>query len=364
MSLNSANLASFENDYALMRSGCAEEFASRFEDFHGHYSANIKDRYRHGQIGVLSVAKLGDLNFSLMRWNTGITGTVLCDQPHFCLRIPVSGRARTEDPHFGTITNGHDEIGLFRANQGVTVDSGEDNSAVNVSIPAGLLESRAESFYDQSGNHPLHFPSQVKVQSLQGTMITSLVNVLMAQLVAAPRVCDNELLLANIREYAVSAILNALPCSIPNNPAVERDSGVPRTVKLAEDYMHANAEQPVTLDQIAREAGCSERALQNAFKSFRDITPMVALREIRLCRAHRDLCEGTESVTQIALKWGFSNLGRFAALYQEKYGEKPSVSLKKYISVSNLSSQSAGALSPIPDRPCEKRTTLFGDTLH
>ncbi len=54
------------------------------------------------------------------------------------------------------------------------------------------------------------------------------------------------------------------------------------------------------------------------------MTPMGALREIRLEKARGDLQAGTDTVTGIAFKWGFSNPGRFAAQYAEKFGETPS----------------------------------------
>ena len=134
---------------------------------------------------------------------------------------------------------------------------------------------------------------------------------------------------ANLTEHVVSTILNVIPHSYDTLQTARDSSAVPRSVKRAEDYMHANAGAPITLQILAREAGCSERALQNAFKSFRDKTPMAALRDIRLENARRDLELDCVTVTEIAFKWGFANLGRFAAQYAAKFGETPSQTRRK-----------------------------------
>ena len=88
--------------------------------------------------------------------------------------------------------------------------------------------------------------------------------------------------------------------------------------------MRANANLPIKLQTLANEAGCSERALQNAFKAFRLKTPMNVLRDIRLEKAREDIEHEVGSITDVAFKWGFANIGRFAAQYAAKFGEMPS----------------------------------------
>jgi AraC-like DNA-binding protein len=54
------------------------------------------------------------------------------------------------------------------------------------------------------------------------------------------------------------------------------------------------------------------------------MTPTEYLRRTRLERAHRDLLDGEDSVTGIALRWGFPHLSRFADAYRRQYGVLPS----------------------------------------
>ncbi|MCX2721114.1 helix-turn-helix transcriptional regulator [Roseibium salinum] len=112
----------------------------------------------------------------------------------------------------------------------------------------------------------------------------------------------------------------------------QRSPGVvPRHVKRAIDFMHANMHLPITLTDISRAAGASTRALQMGFKQFRDTTPLAYLRQIRLQAVHSELSnnENTLTIQEVALKWGFSHMGRFSAQYRETFGVSPSITAKR-----------------------------------
>ena len=100
---------------------------------------------------------------------------------------------------------------------------------------------------------------------------------------------------------------------------------------VAEEFLRANAEEAVTIEAVADAAGCSVRALQLAFRRFRNITPMEALRRIRLERAQEEIARGdsSQSVIEIAAKFGFTNPGRFSEQYKRAFGELPSDALRR-----------------------------------
>jgi AraC-like DNA-binding protein len=52
---------------------------------------------------------------------------------------------------------------------------------------------------------------------------------------------------------------------------------------------------------------------------------------VRLEKVREDLARaepGTDSVTEVATRWGFLHLGRFAAAYRSAFGEHPSQTLR------------------------------------
>lgn len=102
----------------------------------------------------------------------------------------------------------------------------------------------------------------------------------------------------------------------------------PRQLKLAEEYILANLDQPLTLEDLAQVAGCTPRTLQLIFRDQRGQSPLAFWRDQRLLRAHQDLATGQGSVTEIALRWGFAHFGRFSEIYRARFGLSPSDTLK------------------------------------
>ncbi len=111
-------------------------------------------------------------------------------------------------------------------------------------------------------------------------------------------------------------------------PAAPRPALVrPALVKRAEEFMRANFDQPITLDDMARAAGVAPRTLQEGFRRFTGCTPMGRLRDIRLDQA-RDGLARREGVSAAALRCGFTHLGRFARAYRARFGETPSATVR------------------------------------
>jgi AraC-like DNA-binding protein len=105
----------------------------------------------------------------------------------------------------------------------------------------------------------------------------------------------------------------------------------PGDVKRAIDFIEAHLRQPITLADIARASGVPGRTLLEHFQGHRSISPMRYLRGARLARVREALmrADGTASVTGIAMEWGFSHLGRFAAEYRGQFGESPSETFRR-----------------------------------
>ena len=109
-------------------------------------------------------------------------------------------------------------------------------------------------------------------------------------------------------------------------------ASTPRHVRLAVDYIHAHAEEPLTLHSLADVAVSSTRSLVRGFQKYKNCSPMAYLRAVRIERAHEELmhgCPENYSVTMIANKWGFFNPGRFAQAYRQRFGENPSDTLRR-----------------------------------
>jgi AraC-like DNA-binding protein len=99
--------------------------------------------------------------------------------------------------------------------------------------------------------------------------------------------------------------------------------------RRALSHLRTNLENRLRIIALARVAGCSVRNLQLAF--MRDIghPPLVVHRNMKLEEAHRRLSGGGTSVKAVAHALGFSNPGRFAQEFRDRFGFAPSELLQK-----------------------------------
>ena len=103
-------------------------------------------------------------------------------------------------------------------------------------------------------------------------------------------------------------------------------------LRRAEEYMREHLAEPVTLGAITRTAGVSGRTLLRAFRRHRGTTTMGFLRILRMEAAHRELQAmepGSTTVTEVATRCGFYELGRFSGRYRKTFGELPSETLTR-----------------------------------
>jgi AraC-like DNA-binding protein len=103
-------------------------------------------------------------------------------------------------------------------------------------------------------------------------------------------------------------------------------------VRAAETYMLDHIDEPISLQQLSVISGLTPGSLRNAFEAVVGITPIAYLKRRRLSGVRRALVSANRHRTRIidvALDWGFTHMGHFAADYQEMFAERPSQTLAR-----------------------------------
>ena len=104
-----------------------------------------------------------------------------------------------------------------------------------------------------------------------------------------------------------------------------------QVVARAEAYMRAHLDGRVRLRELCRIVGLSERGLRNAFYRVHGMSPTRWIKGERLQGARTALIQDARprtTVTSVAAEYGFYELGRFAAVYKDAFGEAPSATLR------------------------------------
>lgn len=114
------------------------------------------------------------------------------------------------------------------------------------------------------------------------------------------------------------------------DPRVEGEGGLnagsdyrPRSVRRAEAIMEANLAQPLTIPEICRRIGQSQRQLNRLFQRYCGETAKGRYLSLRLDRAQQILADSRTSVTQAALAAGFGQPAHFSRAYRARFGESP-----------------------------------------
>ncbi|ROS75107.1 AraC-like DNA-binding protein [Curtobacterium sp. PhB130] len=136
---------------------------------------------------------------------------------------------------------------------------------------------------------------------------------------------------ADAKRGVAAAFLGMFP---PKVDALPAELSAPRNARLRTmvEYVHAHARETVTVADLAAVGGLSVRSVQESFARVLGVSPLTYLRGVRLDHVRQDLLElDPQSVTvgDVARRWGFAHLGRFSAVYLERFGEYPKQTLRR-----------------------------------
>jgi AraC-like DNA-binding protein len=131
------------------------------------------------------------------------------------------------------------------------------------------------------------------------------------------------------------AIMDALmACLALGEPS--RDRAAPgrhrRIVARLEQALAERPEEMLSLSDLCAEVGVAQRTLNLACEAFLGQSAMRYARGRRLDHVRRRLLmadPATTQVTDVAMQYGFWELGRFAQAYRLRFGEQPSKTLRR-----------------------------------
>lgn len=140
-----------------------------------------------------------------------------------------------------------------------------------------------------------------------------------------------------------SEFIYELDCALPGRmmDAIAASKGIPQrpvlrtrhlALKKAIDFIKSSTENVITVNDLCRITGVSERTLQYVFKEYFGISPKRYLMNVRLNAVRKALSRarpGEITITDMAHRFGFWHMGQFAADYRLFFSELPSETLIK-----------------------------------
>ncbi|HEX8345810.1 MAG TPA: AraC family transcriptional regulator [Actinoplanes sp.] len=200
-----------------------------------------------------------------------------------------------------------------------------DTESTYLTLESWLLERHLEKLLGRPVTGPIDLAPRTELRSGPGRTWLSILQVLGDMMLGPDNALPHPAVFAPLSEAMMTSLLLSVDHQYRDALARPAATCRPRHVRRAVDAIHAHPEHPYTVSSLAEVAGVSVRTLQQGFRAHLNASPMAYLRHIRLARAHEELSrDDTVTVAEVAFRWGFTHLGRFAAAYARQYGTLPS----------------------------------------
>ena len=131
-----------------------------------------------------------------------------------------------------------------------------------------------------------------------------------------------------VRQTALDGLLERLTCHLHWRTRYGEDPRLPLVAQKAREYLHANAQTDVGLDQLAAATGVDRFRLTRAFKAAYGIAPHAYLVQLRLATARRMLARGAQPAT-VAMTLGFADQSHLGRWFVRAYGLTPALYRKR-----------------------------------
>lgn len=285
---------------------------------------------RHHFYSRIEALVLGASSYGANATRAGLEVSRLYLDRCMLLSIPINGFSSHR--FCGKVHRAGGGTAVFHpSNEEIACTTSTDLETLQVTIHAGVYESYVREYVglDHVGKAALQ--PEVRVSGECGKSIAALSR-RMIRMITEPDFdpLDSSLGLMLFEKYFLRSIVESQAQGwsfLDHCPVAE-----PFYVAMAEEYTRYHLMDPIGLKELAAVCGVSGRSLQLGFRKYRGYCPTEFGRNLRLEAARTDLrfSTGLLGVTEIAMKWGFSHLGRFSGDYRRKFGESPSHTLRKY----------------------------------
>jgi AraC-like DNA-binding protein len=226
------------------------------------------------------------------------------------------------DPTLAAVYRPVGDIDLFWA---------ADCRLLSVKVERGALERQLDAALDRQVVTPLPLGASFDLVDGPGRTWAALVRLLHTELRGPDGLAGQPRMAARWRDLVLSGLALTVEHPYGPEPAGLQGPRRPRPVKRTLDAMHAEPGRQFTATDLAEIAGVGVRVLQESFRQHVGMPPLAYLRRLRLDGVHAELSRSDPwrvSVSEVAYRWGFTHLGRFAGAYRARYGVAPSQTLK------------------------------------
>lgn len=316
--------------HPIMHSSALDEVRDVVPRVYAPHQTFVRERNRRLR-AVLNAATVGPVTVGYLRYGTGIHMVPALLTSCYHINLPVRGFTDSRSGRESIVSSPR-LAAVFSPDQLPTeLTWSSDCAQLAVKVDRGALHNELENILGRPVPW-VRFELGMDTTSTRGRSWVSSLHLLLAELERPGSIVHEPLAGAQFARHLMSTLLFAQPHN--HTEALYRPAAParPHAVRQVTALVDAHPERRYSAGDLAAHANVSLRALQAGFRRQLGMSPMEYLTEIRLSRAHAELVDAdpTEvTTTEVAHRWGFTHLGRFAGAYRRKYGLAPSDTLRR-----------------------------------
>jgi AraC-like DNA-binding protein len=280
---------------------------------------------------TIQFRQLNDLRVSYTWFAPAMVISSISAEPYYSLYFRLSGSSEYRVP--GRIFVTSPSCGAFWPGmQPVQVRTNENWHVFGTRFSSSAMQVELSHLLGRDIVRPVDFDPMVNFDHGAGRIVKRM----LVQLYEKAGQHESELAkschgMRQIERSLITLILEGLRHNYSKFVNGPERSIAPWQVRTVEEFILENADQPLSLGDLAVVGGVSARSLQYTFRRHRGCSPMEFLRRIRLERVRNELLHPIHdlTVTSAAMRWGFLHLSRFAAEFRAKFNESPSATLRR-----------------------------------
>lgn len=298
-----------------------------------YYSAHLQMVGPHQRLtgARMSVTRLTDMTLGIVRFGAD----VLIDPGDvggYHVDVPISG---TTDTSCGTqqVVATPECAAIYTPGEHTFISRwGAQTTQVSIKIDRAALERELAQILGHPTSGRVMFDIGFDLTTSAGKRWLSTLQILLDTL-ADPGQLPDAALAAQVSYLERSLIVGLLVGQNHSMTEAMRKDGTaqdhPHAVRKVVDLVLAAPGAQYTIADLSESAGVGSRQLQKLFHDRFGMSPSEYVRNVRLDGARSDLLKRVPgaTVSEIAFRWGFNHLGRFAQYYERKFGESPSRTL-------------------------------------
>ena len=272
--------------------------------------------------------RIGDVSISRLQYGARVTIEPGCLDDFYLVQMPLTGLADI-DNSFEKIRSDHYQASVLSPDSSIAMEWQTGVDQLLVKIPKPLIERTITGILGHQIEQPLRFDLGFDWQNKAqwGNILPCII-----AFASNIEVTDNhnKLIASQLDQLITTCLLSAHHHNYTNQSNDLKTTTVrPKHVRFVQEYIEMHISEPITPELLANVAGVSLRSLYSGFKDFLGVSPMQYLRDVRMDKVRNEITSGQAlSVTGVAMKWGFTHMGRFSCEYRKRYNETPSETLR------------------------------------